>query len=975
MATTGGVGAGSGPQVFVSYAHDDEQHKDDVLRLARFLTTRGIRVELDVWNTATRRDWLAWATDRITTADYVLVIASSRYRQVGDGNAVADLHRGVQYETAVLRDRLHGDRRTWLPKLLPIVLPGHTLAELPLFLQPHTASHFLIKTIDDAGLEELLRVLTGQPRDSPPQRGYVPVLPPRSPVGRPQKQGMNGPTEAIQTVRARIPGLFGHSGEVRRLHALLTRPIVIGGGLTAAAGLVWRLIAGAQHGAALALAIVVLGLACTMFGLIPFGGRPARLRFAADDLAYTIAGQESLALAQLLNEIGEPRPANIEFARLPLVHWRADGGHARGSLAEIADYYRDLDRGRLVILGPPGSGKTVLMIQLVVDLLKARATAPPSRTSDLLRVPVRLSLPGFDPFAGNQDLDEIPDHELTRRLSAWIADELVTLGVRRSQARDLVGRGWVLPILDGLDEMDADSALPRRAVAVIRSLNVSARSRSVVLACRRHRYDQLLRTSTVPSASSVSSTSIRPNPTLPIALQDATAVELEPLTPAAVRQYLTHLFPDPTDPDGIEARWRATAYALTSANASGRGSGPLWPDPLAEALCSPWKLYLCRTAFAEQGDPHMELARLSTDDLVDSLLERLIPAAVAQYPDHNGRRYDCQQVTRWLTTLAVHLERSGERDSRPSSDILIHQLWTATGSRAPRYISATAFAILAVLSFLLFALQLSRKTASISEVGTRTLPTALMLPIPVVVLGIVCYYRGVVPTVRLKRISMVGLRNKRWRRHIVRGLRDGLLWGALSGAMVGFLLAYVLAGHPVDGIVFSTANWTVSGLLLGLVVFPPLAIVTNIADALGQTPSFIVTPRQLVRQGIVHDVLMATMFGSLLGGMFSLGDIKIGIDLGLLGLIIMVATALSPWPSYFVATLMLQRRGALPPRPAQFLDWAYAAGLMRLSGIGIQFRHREFQTWLAQLATSTTSGYRAPSQVVRVRSRPRRLLR
>jgi hypothetical protein len=29
-----------------------------------------------------------------------------------------------------------------------------------------------------------------------------------------------------------------------------------------------------------------------------------------------------------------------------------------------------------------------------------------------------------------------------------------------------------------------------------------------------------------------------------------------------------------------------------------------------------------------------------------------------------------------------------------------------------------------------------------------------------------------------------------------------------------------------------------------------------------------------------------------------------------------------------------------------FMDWAYEAGLMRLSGIAVQFRHREFQTWL-----------------------------
>lgn len=173
--------SGTGPLVFISYAHDDERHKDDVLRLARFLTTRSIRVELDIWNNSTRRDWPAWITDRLGVVDYVLVIASSRYREVADGNAAADLHRGVQFEAAALRDLLYANRQTWLPKLLPVLLPGHDLTELPLFLQPYTASHFRINTIDDAGTEELLRVLTGQPRDLPPSPGAVPVLLPSDP--------------------------------------------------------------------------------------------------------------------------------------------------------------------------------------------------------------------------------------------------------------------------------------------------------------------------------------------------------------------------------------------------------------------------------------------------------------------------------------------------------------------------------------------------------------------------------------------------------------------------------------------------------------------------------------------------------------------------------------------------------------------------------------------------------------------------
>jgi hypothetical protein len=36
----------------------------------------------------------------------------------------------------------------------------------------------------------------------------------------------------------------------------------------------------------------------------------------------------------------------------------------------------------------------------------------------------------------------------------------------------------------------------------------------------------------------------------------------------------------------------------------------------------------------------------------------------------------------------------------------------------------------------------------------------------------------------------------------------------------------------------------------------------------------------------------------------------------------------------------------LPFRTGSFLNWAYKAGLLRLSGSAYQFRHRELQQWL-----------------------------
>ncbi len=81
-------------------------------------------------------------------------------------------------------------------------------------------------------------------------------------------------------------------------------------------------------------------------------------------------------------------------------------------------------------------------------------------------------------------------------------------------------------------------------------------------------------------------------------------------------------------------------------------------------------------------------------------------------------------------------------------------------------------------------------------------------------------------------------------------------------------------------------------------------------------------------------VLVVTVF-------VSVPMLMLGLPVGVL------FVAKSPWPRYLVATMILARRRDLPKRPAVFLDWAYGAGLMRLSGIAVQFRHREFQTWLA----------------------------
>ncbi|GAA3013633.1 toll/interleukin-1 receptor domain-containing protein [Actinokineospora diospyrosa] len=162
------------PQVFVSYAHDTTEHEDDVRFLARLLVAAGIDVVLDQW-VHERQDWQAWATRAILTTDHTIAVASPRYAAAASGTAHADR---VLAETTILRDLLHQSPREWTAKILPVVLPTHSPADLPRFLMPALTGHYAVTELSSPGIEDLVRVITKQRRRVKPAPGDVPPLPP-----------------------------------------------------------------------------------------------------------------------------------------------------------------------------------------------------------------------------------------------------------------------------------------------------------------------------------------------------------------------------------------------------------------------------------------------------------------------------------------------------------------------------------------------------------------------------------------------------------------------------------------------------------------------------------------------------------------------------------------------------------------------------------------------------------------------------
>ena len=122
--------------------------------------------------------------------------------------------------------------------------------------------------------------------------------------------------------------------------------------------------------------------------------------------------------------------------------WVVGSDQLAGSSGDLAEVLSRVPTGRLVVLGEPGSGKTMLMVRLVLDLLARRPGSGP--------VPVLASVASWNP-----ERQELRDWLVTR----LVIDHPGLAGAppigrdELSQAEALLASGLILPILDGLDEI------------------------------------------------------------------------------------------------------------------------------------------------------------------------------------------------------------------------------------------------------------------------------------------------------------------------------------------------------------------------------------------------------------------------------------------------------------------------------------------------------------------------------------------
>ncbi|MFB9626758.1 NACHT and WD40 repeat domain-containing protein [Nonomuraea helvata] len=575
-----------------------------------------------------------------------------------------------------------------------------------------------------------------------------------------------------------------------------------------------------------------------------------------------------------------------------------------GTLDDITRTFMRIPTNRLVILGSPGAGKSTLAAHLARQLLDERRGDDP--------VPVVLGLASWNPE--------------TQPLGQWIVGRLTLsysgLGApyaereRASLAQALVDDQLVLPVLDGLDELD-----PAVRGFAIAAINEALRPGSALI---------------VTSRTSEYASAVDPEERgLPVRLNGAAVVQLHDLPSDVMIDYLR------AGASGAASaqRWEPVLERLRDSVAA----------PVTEALRTPLMLGLARflynpvprrvrddTVLADPAEL-LDLERFPTAERVQNHLLGGFLAAAYRRPAGTNQRLrgerDAERARETLSALAAELDRTR------THDLAWWQLQRAI--KNPREFDRWFVAVITYLVVLAFEgpvialfMAVLAFFVSRSRWASSSVPTLVADGQP----------RRVVlqpPTAASLRVNL--------RLAVTSGLELGLGVGVVLGVLTGWTDGW-RAGLD--------RGWHAALLAGGLIAFSnwlpgPLRAMLNFdapADIALATPrTALVWDRRLAFIQTLEGFLSGTLVGLALQIIPAHG-LPLGITIG------SVSLTNSAWGRFVLARVWWRLEQRTPLRLLAFLEDAQQRNVLRQVGPLFQFRHALLQERLRPAIT----GHAAP---------------
>jgi hypothetical protein len=173
------------PTVFVSWAHGHSTWTPKRIRaweesIATLSSTLrqsfGIDADVDLFHLHEPVDWTRFGQRGIVNNQRVVVVLSKAWAERWDGTNPPTEGAGAAREADSLHGLFSRNQQEWQDKLVIVMLPGVSLEDLPPDLDRVARAE--LDPSDQDSYQDLLRILTGQPRYEKPPLGTIPELPP-----------------------------------------------------------------------------------------------------------------------------------------------------------------------------------------------------------------------------------------------------------------------------------------------------------------------------------------------------------------------------------------------------------------------------------------------------------------------------------------------------------------------------------------------------------------------------------------------------------------------------------------------------------------------------------------------------------------------------------------------------------------------------------------------------------------------------